>query len=325
MTSVTITTGARLHFGPLSVSAPAGGKFGGVGVMIQSPSTILTARIAQVDSVVGEEKSAKRVAEFLSRIRNALPTETLPACEISVKQTIPAHCGFGSGTQLGLAVARLTSALLSEPEPTPEALARRAGRGLRSAIGLYGFHRGGFLVDGGRAEPNQLGTLVARVDFPTEWRFVLAAPKRTAGLSGEAEQLAFASQPPMPTILTGELCRIVLMEWLPAVIESDFSRCSESMFQFGHAVGEFFSKAQGGVFADRRMSDWANLLRRRGIQGVAQTSWGPTVAALCANDKQAQQMKLDFARDSAWNDCSFQVVSPLNQGAAVSGITVPPV
>ena len=317
MTTVTITTGSRLHFGPLSVAAPAGGRFGGVGLMINTPRVVLSARVAERDSVRADEEATTRVTEFLRRVRSTVPIGQLPTCEVTVTETIPSHRGFGSGTQIGLAVARATSVIGNEPEPTLETLARRVGRGLRSAIGLYGFTQGGFLIDGGRSESNQVGTLVSRVEFPFEWRFVLAAPRETVGLSGDAEQSAFASQPPMPASLTGELCRIVLMDWLPSVIQTDFVRCGESMFTFGNAVGEFFSHAQGGVFANPRMAEWAALIRRRGIQGVAQTSWGPTLAALCSSDEAAEQLMRDFAEDSAWNDCSFEVVSPLNQGAMV--------
>ncbi|MEI8020750.1 MAG: hypothetical protein WCH39_21280, partial [Schlesneria sp.] len=115
-----------------------------------------------------------------------------------------------------------------------------------------------------------------------------------------------------------ELCRIVLMEWLPAVIEADFARCGDSMFEYGKVVGEFFSPTQGGVFAHPRMYEWADTVRQRGISGVAQTSWGPTLAALCSSDAMAQQLHRDFAGDATWNDCSFHVVSPLNRGAIVN-------
>ena len=318
MTHVSITTGARLHFGPLSVSAPAGGRFGGVGVMIDFPRTVLTAYEASADLIRGDELTEKRVIEFLDRVRTAIPDHYRVPCEIDVTETIPSHCGFGSGTQLGLAVALAASIVAKEPDPSLEELALRVGRGLRSAVGLYGFQQGGFLVDGGRVESNKLGTLVTRSDFPEDWRFVLASPQQAIGLSGDAEQSAFARQSAMPKLLTAELCRIVLMEWLPSVIEADFARCGDSMFEYGKAVGEFFSPTQGGVFAHPRMAAWADKIRQRGIPGVAQTSWGPTLAALCSSDAMAQQLHGDFAGDATWNDCSFQIVSPLNRGAIVN-------
>ena len=318
MTEVSVTTGARLHFGPLSVAAPAGGRFGGVGVMIDSPRTILSARAASTDSILGDDSTIRRVGEFLRRIRESVPADYSRPCEISVTEAIPSHCGFGSGTQLGLAVARAVAHITHEQEPGLHALALRVQRGKRSAIGLHGFMLGGFLVDGGRVESNQLGTLVSRSEFPAEWRFVLAAPRRVVGLSGDAEKSAFAKQPPMPVSLTAELCRIVLMDWLPSVLEADFNRCGNSMYTFGHLVGEFFAPAQGGVFAHPRMAEWAHLIRRRGIEGVAQTSWGPTLAALCPDRAQAIQLQQDFLQDPAWGDCAFDVVAPLNCGAAIN-------
>jgi beta-ribofuranosylaminobenzene 5'-phosphate synthase len=93
MTEVSITTGARLHFGPLSVTAPAGGRFGGVGVMITSPRTRITARPAATDSVRGDELTTTRVIEFLRRIRETVPGRTQVPCEISIEESIPSHWG----------------------------------------------------------------------------------------------------------------------------------------------------------------------------------------------------------------------------------------
>lgn len=283
--------------------------------MIASPRTVLTAKPAAADSIVGDESATVRAAEFLRRVREATPKDSHVACEISIAETIPSHCGFGSGTQFALAVARAVSQLENESDASLVTLAHRVQRGLRSAIGLYGFGQGGFLVDGGRIESNQVGTLVSRLEFPADWRFVLASPQRAVGLSGAEEQSAFAKQSPMSSTLTGDLCRIVLMDWLPSVIDADFARCSDAMYMYGYAVGGFFSPIQGGVFAHRRMSEWAALIRRRGINGVAQTSWGPTVAALCSSDSVAMQLAQEFSHDAQWNDCSFEVVEPLNRGA----------
>lgn len=318
-TQVRVTTGARLHFGPLAAAGSGGGKFGGVGMMISAPGYVVTARTAERDSFVGDEASVARVAKFVRRIREASTDgEKVSPYEIEVREAIPSHSGLGSGTQLGLAVARALSELSGERGVSVETLARRAGRGLRSAIGLHGFARGGFLVDGGRADQrDQLGTLVARYEFPPEWRLVLASPPQSRGLSGDAELRAFASQPPMSSVLTGELCRIALMDWMPAVIEADFARVSTAMYEFGLAVGHFFEPVQGGVFAHPRMARLVERLRARGIHGIAQTSWGPTLAVLCAGDAEAHQLANDFAHGGDWSDCTFRVVEPLNRGASV--------
>ena len=127
-TQVTVTTGARLHFGPLAAAGSGGGKFGGVGMMISAPGYVVTARPAERDSFVGDEVSVARVAEFVRRIRVASPGETMATSyEIAVREAIPSHSGLGSGTQLGLAVARALSELFGERDVSVETLARRGG------------------------------------------------------------------------------------------------------------------------------------------------------------------------------------------------------
>ena len=317
-TSVTVTTGARLHFGPLAASGSTGGKFGGVGMMVSAPGYVVSARVASEDVCLGDETACLRGAEFVRRVREATRgTLALPPVRIEFLETIPSHAGLGSGTQLGLAVARVLSELGGERDVPSETLARRAGRGLRSAIGLHGFESGGFLVDGGRSGSGQLGTLVSRIEFPADWRLILAAPRRSKGLSGAAEQQAFASQPPMPPPLTAELCRIALMEWMPGLVEADFARVSGAMYEFGLRVGRFFEPVQGGVFAHPLMGRLADEVRRRGLNGVAQTSWGPTTCVLCRDEPSARELMTDLAGDARWSGCVFQLTEPLNRGAHV--------
>lgn len=313
-TSVTVTTGARLHFGPLAASGAAGGPFGGVGMMVSCPRFVVRVERSVADEYRGEPAARERCARFVERIRTEVPA---PPVKIDVIEAIPSHAGLGSGTQLGLAVAKALAELGGEQVVQAAMLARRAGRGLRSAIGLHGFERGGFLVDGGRTESRQLGTLVSRIEFPGEWRLVLVCPRQHQGLSGVEEQQAFASQPPMSESLTGDLCRIALMQWLPGLIEHDFRQASNAMYDFGMHVGRFFAAAQGGVFAHPQMRTLADDLRRGGIAGIAQTSWGPTICILCETPTQAQGLVDDLSKQSRWNDCEFQIAEPLNRGAEI--------
>lgn len=313
--SITITTGARLHFGPLAASGTTGGKFGGLGMMVSSPGYVVHAEVATRSEYLGDEATCQRAAGFVQRIQEV--TGHVMPVRLEFRQTIPTHAGLGSGTQLGLAIARALSELSGERDVAVETLAQRAGRGLRSAIGLHGFAGGGFLVDGGRSGSEQLGTLVARIEFPADWRMILVALPRTQGLSGAAEQQAFASQPAMPRELTGELCRIALMEWLPGLMEADFKRASEAMYKFGVNVGRFFEPVQGGVFADPRMASLAHEVRKQGFTGVAQTSWGPTTCVLCNSLPMARQLLSDLSADARWNDCEFRLAEPLNHGVLV--------
>lgn len=315
-TSVKIKTGARLHFGPLAAAGSSGGRFGGLGMMVASPGYALAAQPGDCDRCEGiDEAACARVLEFIRRIRESCGA--LPSIRVTLSASIPSHAGLGSGTQLALAVARAASELNGETNVDSSTLARRVGRGQRSAIGLHGFDRGGFLVDGGRVGSEQLGTLVSRIEFPAPWRLILVTTSQGKGLCGVEELKAFASQPPMPSALTSELCRIALMEWMPALIEADFNRASNAMYEFGLGVGQFFSPVQGGVFADPQIGELADEVRRRGFAGVAQTSWGPTSCILCDSESSARHLVKELSSDARWSGCLFAITEPLNRGATV--------
>jgi beta-ribofuranosylaminobenzene 5'-phosphate synthase len=203
-------------------------------------------------------------------------------------------------------------------------LALRVARGKRSAIGIHGFARGGFIVDGGKPDSgkrseDEIGRLVARADVPDDWRLLLITPTDSSatGLSGQEEVNALEQLPGMPFSLTERLCRLALLEILPALGASDCEWFGEALFQFGRAVGDYFRPVQGGQYADPRMADLVNWLRSEGVRGVAQTSWGPTIAACCGNVTRAEALRDRILRDERWQTCQVQIVSPLNTGAAI--------
>lgn len=314
-TAIRITTGARLHFGPLAVRAAHGRSFGGVGLMVDSPSCVVELQAAERDQIAPPAESP-RVERLLDEFRRR-SQQPVPPCRITVHRTIPAHAGLGSGTQLSMAVGRGLAALAGEVDPPGAEIARRVGRGRRSAIGVHGFERGGFLVDAGKPSPEALGELAFRAPLPEAWRFLLVRPPAAEGLSGAAEQRAFDALGPMPPQLTDQLCRIVMMQWLPAVQQHDFGAFCAALDAFGRLVGEFFRPAQGGHLADRRMERLADLLHTRGVQGVAQSSWGPTLVVCRESEAAVARLQDELAALAAAKDCTLHVVRPLNSGATI--------
>ncbi|WP_337287733.1 beta-ribofuranosylaminobenzene 5'-phosphate synthase family protein, partial [Candidatus Methylomirabilis sp.] len=145
MTKVTVKAHARLHFGFIDPDGSSGRQFGSIGLAIDEPSLMLEAMPANRLSVAGTERDRVLVLarQFLSHynIRQRV--------HISVKTTIPAHTGLGSGTQLALSVAAALARLFSIDADVRE-LAGVMGRGRRSGIGIAAFERGGFIVDAGR-------------------------------------------------------------------------------------------------------------------------------------------------------------------------------
>ena len=311
-----ITTGARLHFGLLANNLASGRGFGGAGMMIDRPGFQVRVEEFDSDTIVGSANVHDHLGRVLRKYRARCPVDNpLPSVRIEITREIPAHIGFGSGTQLGMAVAKALSLCAGERDVSSVELARRIGRGARSAIGIHGFGEGGFLVDGGKLNSDEISPRVARHDVPSGWRFVLMTPPAMAGLSGLAEINAFERLPPMPQTTTDRLCGIVVMQMIPALANADCDRFGDAVYEFGQIAGQYFSAVQAGIYADQRMSDLVRQLRNHAIHGVGQTSWGPTIFAVCADDDSAASLAAELKRDNRWSDCAIQVAAALNRGA----------
>jgi len=288
-------------------------------MMIDEPGVCLQAVSDVGDSVVIDpaadshtvsDRDIERMADWLAVARGT--DDRLPGCRIEVSRTIPSHSGLGSGTQLALAVARAVAGL-HDSAPESVELASRVGRGRRSGIGIHGFDHGGFLVDAGGRNERDVAPLVARVDVPDEWRIVLAGPETGEGLSGEAEQRAFARCGELPGETTGVLTGLLLQRVLPALHEADIEEAGEGLYEFGRLVGESFAAVQGGCYVDPQMAALVQWARAAGIRGVGQSSWGPTIWMLVPNAAVADSVAADVAARAGVGWC--RVVRPLNRGA----------
>ncbi|MBI1348126.1 beta-RFAP synthase [bacterium] len=311
---VHVQTGARLHFGLLAVAPARGRRFGGIGVMIDEPGFAITLQRAEHDQITGRTNYAARIQDTVQRLRQVWPD--CPAVDVTVNAEIPPHSGLGSGTQLGLAIAAGLQRLCQQETSSAVELAAHIGRGQRSAIGVHGFDQGGWLIEAGKRDGEAISPLVARIASPNEWRWVLITPRETPGLSGSAELQAFRQMDSMPQALTAELCRLLLMECWPALQAGDFTALSEGLWEYGQQVGRFFAAVQGGVFADARMCELAHQLRTWGQQGIAQSSWGPTIAVLCRDADQAEHLVTGPL--SAWSEsCTIQISACRSEPALI--------
>jgi beta-RFAP synthase len=285
--SVFVEAPARLHFGVLDLRGALGRRFGGLGAAIPTPSLLIEVAPSP-RGVTAEGPDAERAAEFARRY---LDHHSLAdGAHVVVHRPIPAHSGLGSGTQLGLAVARALAALHGLPtEPT--ALARAVSRGRRSAIGTWAFALGGFIVEGGRRPGDDgVAPLIGHYEIPGSWRCVVAVPPGSPGLSGEAEAAAFARLPPPPQAEVERVAHLVLMQLLPALVQGDIGSFGAALSEVQRITGAWFAPQQGGIFAPgtgetliRRLADW-------GAQGVGQSSWGPAVYGLVEGEAAGRSL-----------------------------------
>ncbi|MEX0937250.1 MAG: hypothetical protein WDZ59_05265 [Pirellulales bacterium] len=312
---VTVTAPSRLHFGMFSFGRSDVRQFGGVGAMIDRPGLKLVLRSGEAFSVTGPMSEA--AAKYARRAHQAYGSSGEPAVEIEVVHAPPAHVGLGTGTQLALSIAAGIAALAGERVPSGDRLAQITGRGRRSAVGTYGFDRGGLIVEGGKYQTDAISPLITRLAIPAEWRFVLIRPRGEQGLSGMEESGAFEKLPATPLATTDALCREALLHLLPAVQEGECEQAAESLYRFGYLAGSCFAAHQGGPYATAELESLVAWLREQGVRGVAQSSWGPLLFALVPSAVEAKRCVTLVQDRPDGQQYELTVALPCNSGVTI--------
>jgi len=309
--TVLVTIPARLHLGFLDLNGGLGRRFGSVGLAISGLRTRLTLTRAPQTSVEGPD--AERIARYLDVMGQRL--KLADGHHVKVNESVPAHAGLGSGTQLALAVAWGLRTMYCLPEDIHGDMTA-LGRGARSGIGIGAFGGGGLVVDAGRGAQTKVPPIVGRAFFPEHWRVVVVLDPQRQGVHGAEEINAFSSLAPMAATEAAHLCRLVLMKALPAAAEEDLVSFGSAITELQARLGDYFAPTQGG----RRFSspDVAAVLRHleaQGAFGIGQSSWGPTGFAFAASESQANELVAIARRHPEGRGLDIRVCTGLNRGA----------
>jgi beta-RFAP synthase len=310
---VRLVTGSRLHFGLLAAGAGKGRRFGGAGVMVARPGIELSVERSAAPGATG--LLSDRVLELARKCTG----EPSPPYRIRVHGAPREHVGLGTGTQLAMAVARGIAHLRQETASLPD-LAHRVGRGRRSGVGVHGFEQGGFLVDAGKGNGGSLAPVAVRAEVPESWRFVLALPRQESGISGPMEEDAFLRLMEVPEEVVGRLCHTLLLGLVPAMLEADLPSFGEALDEYGTLAGEVFQKVQGGIFGSPRATLLIEFLRKEGIRGAGQTSWGPTVYAVVEGSDQAKHLRERIEKRFGSSALEVIISEPMNTGARLENL-----
>jgi beta-RFAP synthase len=310
---VTVSVGARLHLGFLDLNGGLGRRFGGLGLAIEEPRTLVELSRAPIDS--GEGPQAERALRYLAKLVGHLG---LPGRHrLVMHEAIPAHAGLGSGTQLALAIAGALRRLHGLSLDV-EADALLLDRSARSGLGTAFFRDGGVALDGGRGESDRPAPVIAHLRFPEEWRVLLVIDPTRDGMHGPQELAAFRTLPPFPAELSAHLCRLTLMRALPAVAERDIASFGRAVTEIQAHVGDYFAAAQGGRYASPIVAAALDRLAKHGVEGYGQSSWGPTGFALAPSQAAARQWQELLAPLATSSDLELRIVKGRNAGAAIS-------
>jgi beta-ribofuranosylaminobenzene 5'-phosphate synthase len=316
---VAISAPARLHLGDLDPFAL--GRFGYAPVLaITEPRTVVEAEDAEVLEVSGFEADEARI--YATRVLEAFD---LKGVKVTVKSVAPRNSGFGSTTQLCLAVGRAVTKAHGLEVPLLK-LVKALKR--TSTGGIYPFQLGGFVVAGGfsvkpgehvlmREEP-LIPPLIFHKDFPRDWRFVLARPLvAPKSPDKEAEEEAFSTlrdrKAPAELIHKGYF--VLAAKLLPALLEENAEAFGKALTEIQVTVGRIYQPVQEQIF--NPASQWLiPVLNKSGALGIGQSSWGPTVYAFSGSPEEAQKITRKIKAD-AGEKAEVTLVGADNSGARV--------
>ncbi len=309
MRVVTVSAPSRLHFGFFGIGRQTFPRFGGMGLMIDQPRTVVTVRQNPQLELGGlETETARSVLtkwfEWMKGshwfeassgavsddgLANVNTVNDLPI-SLSVDAMPPRHFGLGSGTQLAFSCAMACSIFLGLPVPKPCELAMAVGRGKRSAIGSFGFFDGGLLVDRGLSESDSISPLDFRTDFPADWPILLVMPSlpNQVGLFGTEESLVFENLPDTLFEQREAMIGLINDQLLPGILNRDYDPFAQAAWCFGRTSGEYFRTIQGGPYHGPEVAGLIESIRQLGKVAVSQTSWGPGVFVIARDKDHAE-------------------------------------
>ncbi len=323
---IAVNAPSRLHLGLIDLNGQLGRVDGGIGVTIADPCTLIEAARGNGLSVTGGDPGSRdRVVAAAGRMYRHLGL--VPQASIRIRNSVAAHIGFGSGTQIALATGTAICGLHGVSLSARE-IASVVNRGGTSGIGTAAFETGGFILDGGHSfgtsgekqmfRPSSASPGVhpppvcARLPFPPQWHIVLVIPGRGTRVEGKAEVDIFSRFCPVPLEEVRTICHEIVVRVLPGIAEQDIDLFAPAI---NSLQGLGFKKSEISL-QDPIVPALMQGLIRAGAACAGLTSFGPTVYAITDDDPAA----IGHAADEILGGAGGTVVTTRgrNSGAMVT-------
>lgn len=296
MNMIKVVSPSRLHLTLIDLNAELGRVDGGAGITLESPGMELLAAEADNVEIVGDSLLAGK----MRKAADALLPEG-KGIKLQINDSLPDHVGLGSGTQAALSAAAAINKMYGLGKSIRE-LAIAVGRGGTSGIGVAAFENGGIILDGGHKFKDKCafspsaashvppGPVLFRRDFP-DWPIVLAIPN-TKGAHDAEEVDIFKKYCPIPLAEVQEICHVILMQMLPALVEEDLE-------SFGKAINHFqlvgFKRREVELQL-RPVLDIMEYMRDNGASGSGISSFGPVVYGIVGSSGEGKRLLKEAQR-----------------------------
>lgn len=317
-----IKTSARLHMSLIDLNGSENRIDGGVGLTLDEPSLLLECIPNNKETTVTCAKNIPQIQEYADKILksyqmmcNYLKIDT--TYTFNIKKIYPIHHGLGLGTRLALATAKLIAKMNNINISTYE-LACIINRGGTSGIGVYSFSQGGFIIDGGHkkdVKSNFLPSssskvapppLIARYEFPTKWKIILATPKSDMGANGSNEVDIFQKYTPIPKKDVNEICYQILMNLMPSIVEYDLDSFAKSINKI-QTLG--FKKIERNL-QDIQLKEVIDTMQNQGC-AAGMSSFGPTCFGITDTNTKSIKRQL---KNIMGEDADIIITKAKNKG-----------
>ncbi len=330
MKYVRVTACARLHLGFYNFYDKSSGRvYGGIGVGINKPCTTIVIKDTGGNSYKVINYTTVPLDDVIEKIEEVLGSNILSGLQVEILNAIPRHVGLGSTTQTSLAIAYGITRVKKLGYSLDE-LALLLGRGHVSGIGVNVFKYGGLIIDSGRKivenvipKPRSVEDLpkpILRFKLPRNWRFLVLIPRGSHGYREREEEGIFNKPLEAPANIQKELYRILLMEFIPGIVDGNIELFSRALTSIQYITGKFFSKYQYSIFCCRESEELIKILLENGVKGVGQSSWGPTIYGVLEDYARARKVLskvLNIASEKGINVAEGFIAKPRNKGASI--------
>lgn len=294
----------RLHLGLVDCGGATSRAFGGFGVALEGPATMLESTPAQSFSfesaVMLEDRTRAEANQVLKRYE-ALHGPARVRVELLTMP--PEHIGLGSKTALLLSLVRLVSQA-SGVHLSSDQLVMLTGRGGASGIGVNSFFSGGWLVDVGHPWPKAPALLPssaiqsadrAPVIFchpvNEQWRFHLILPPGIRRAAGDEVDF-FKRNTPIEDRSVLQTLALIYHGALPAILEGNLPDLGRSIAGL-QATG--FKQIELSNQTDQVRDCIADLTRLGVPAGMS--SMGPLVFAISLADEGVRSAIMTIAAE----------------------------
>jgi len=312
---VIIKAPSHVHLGNFDLNGDLGRLFGTIGFALEDPC--LEVSVEEDDDVVIEGPYREIL---LDTVKKCTKLFNIKGAKITVRRAYRRGVGLGLTTSIVLSTVYALSRIAGEDVDIVQ-LAPLFGRGIVSALGTYAFKLGGMIIDAGfRIDKfGKIPPLIYRGEIPQKWYFIVAVPKKIPERvieikKREAEILK--NLPKMRPEISGKLCRIVLIQLIPSVVEEDIETFGKALTEFSKIAGEYWSPFQEGTYCTREVERGITIMLEEGCTGAAQSCWGPTFYGVTDSYKTCERVRKRLREELDIEEIYITHVD--NRGARIS-------